>query len=292
MKNINNSWFNESEIPSISELELEQENFFRRVDKILSSNRVLKPGSFIELSSEFTWDQVIDIITGITKTQWVINTKSYHLIKPIDRNTLISYLWQEEGIQLWQLLVFLGVLDIKKLHKVLLVQDKVNKKNWTRVRIWDILTYNNQVITKKELTDLSVDFWIAELWMYLEVNNILNPDEIEKCRDLHKKNPKKTFWEIVYEEWLLTNDQMISVLKKIWSIRIWEYFLYNNVISWEQLNEVLEELEISKNQGNNVTIWKILVKKWFITYEQLSNCIQELKIKPTISDIDPDNIFI
>lgn len=292
MKNIDNSWFNESEIPSISELKLEQENFFRRVDKILSSNRVLKPGSFIELSSEFTWDQVIDIITGVTKTQWVINTKSHHLIKPIDRNTLISYLGQEEGIQLWQLLVFLGVLDIKKLHKVLLVQDKVNKKNWTRVRIWDILTYNNQVITKKELTDLSVDFWIAELWMYLEVNNILNPDEIEKCRDLHKKNPKKTFWEIVYEEWLLTNDQMISVLKKIWSIRIWEYFLYNNVISWEQLNEVLEELEISKNQGNNVTIWKILVKKWFITYEQLSNCIKELNIKPTISDIDPNNVFM
>lgn len=76
---------------------------------------------------------------------------------------------------------------------------------------------------------------------------------------------KKLLWMILVEKWYIDKSKLYEVLKYLKIIKTGEYFIYEWIITGEQLREA-----VFLHKAENIALWEALIKKRYINREQLN----------------------
>jgi hypothetical protein len=73
---------------------------------------------------------------------------------------------------------------------------------------------------------------------------------------------------------IMSEDTYMQICIQAWAIKLWQYLVYKNFITKEELNTILEEQKKSE-KFKNMHLWEILIEKKVIDYEKLTKALEE-----------------
>jgi hypothetical protein len=141
----------------------------------------------------------------------------------------------------------------------------------------------NWTITKNDYIEIWIEWWAMKLWNYLVLKQLITKEQLAKALKIqHKQIVKEELGLILIEEKFISDfEKFANALEKLWILRLWEYLLWKNKISTEDLNSFIKIQKIEK-----IPLWKLLVEYLKITIEDRDEAFRKLWIKTNFNDYD------
>lgn len=156
------------------------------------------------------------------------------------------------------------------------------------IEIYMYELFKNWKITKNKYLEYFISSWIILLWDYLVHKWIISYEQKEeaykKQLELNNSWIEQKFWEILINEKIIKDDTLkllSQALEELWIIKLWEYFVWNWIITSSQLN-----LFLKVQKHKNLNLGQILVKFEIITQDELKIILKKLWINYKYFDIE------
>lgn len=149
--------------------------------------------------------------------------------------------------------------------------------------------YIKKEITEKQFRIFNFKSWRIKIWEYLVIKWYISKDELLKALQLQIRWWKsQSIWEILRENDIISYEKIVLVLEELWIIRIWEYLIKIWKINHAQLRMYLTRYKNKYNWVNKIPLWQFLVEIKCISNEELWQFLKDLWISKKITDFNID----
>lgn len=197
------------------------------------------------------------------------NKNQVELTKEQIKDNILTILQKES------LIPYLEFKKIENLNDVLIYISKLRKEK--------------KIDDKKYIEILAKSWWL-KIWRYLVLKGYIKENDVNEAIDKQKllknwENKYKTLWEILLEDWKITQKQLIEATEILWIEKLWEYLISIWLLKdYDELNYYL-----NLHKYSNKKFWKFLVEKWIINDIQLSKALKQLWTEMWLNDFSIDS---
>jgi hypothetical protein len=175
-----------------------------------------------------------------------------------------------------------------KLIEILIKWYYINESNSKKLQsINDVIKYmkeliQNWLLEKETYVDYLIKAWAIKLWEYLIYKWLINKEQLNNALKIQKED-NKYLWEILTEKEIVDFKDLALALEEFWVIKLWEYFVSQNIINISQLNMFIKVQKYKK-----IPLWKILVDFKIIKQNELIEILEKLWISQKHDDFISD----
>ncbi len=111
------------------------------------------------------------------------------------------------------------------------------------------------------------------------LNILINSSYINdtNARNLHSLNDIANYMKSLIKDNIITEDMYMKICIQAWAIKLWQYLVYKELISKEQLNLILKEQKESIKL-KDMNLWEILTEKKLIEFKDLAIALEEFLV--------------